>query len=466
MNYFIISIIVIFAFVNKVASSQIAWTGVDWMSYLDKDLRLNQINIPGTHDSGTFNVNPNGKEVNVIEYFQNRIREEYTKTQYFNIKDQLKMGVRYLDIRVAWHAEGYVHIVHDEIDCADEDGNPLFLKDVLKEISGFLDKHPSETVIVHLHNQEDNEGNHSYMQSQINEYISHYIKKGKMYDTNNYENKHSIPKLKDAQGKIVVLTRDCHYHGICITVSDKYKYETEYQSGKRKFNRKYECRIQDCYKLILEKKWTAIERLRSQQKILTQGDPLGEKMVIINFMSTSSDDLEDSANEINNRFIHEKSIYAKLEHGRQYGWILADFITEDVARYIYTSNISIPEIANKIAEEANRIANEAKGITKEQNKYSESQVKHLYNGNKAHDTCIKKIKDVSWIRDENKSVKVHLNLANIEKYCNRFYCKNAYAPEGTCESKKYSWDTCRINIIGELTEWIFDAWHVEDVNYC
>ena len=233
-----------------------------------------------------------------------------------------------------------------------------------------------------------------------------------MYNTVDSENRKRIPK--EVNGKIVVLTRQDDYNGIYLEVNDEEYKEKEfykkikYQSKKCTFNSKYECRIQDAYKLPLEKKWTAIENLISQQKILTQGDSLGEKMVIINFMSSNEFLLIANANEINNRFVNEKSIYATLEHGRQYGWIISDFITEDVARYIYSFNISIPEIANKIAEEANRIANEAKEIIKEQNKYSESQVKHLYNGDKAHDTCIKKIKDVSWIRDENKNVKVHL----------------------------------------------------------
>lgn len=461
MNHFIISIIVIFTFINKV----ISWSGVDWMSHLDGNLRLNQINIPGTHDSGTYAIDPK-LSLNAITQATEVIETSMSKTQYLNIKKQLKIGVRYFDIRVAWHHTANVNIVHGVVNCLDDDGKPLFLKKVLEDISDFLDKNDSETVIIHLHNQEIFESNYSKMKKQINKYIQGYINKGKMYS-----GKKLIPKLEEVKGKMVVLTREDYFDGIYLEVNDKvyedkkYYKRIEYQSKKCDFNSRYECRIQDAYKLPLEKKWTAIETLISQQKILTQGDSLGEKMVIINFMSSNEFPLITNANEINNRFVNEKSIYAKLEHGRQYGWIIADFITEDVARYIYTSNISKAEIANKIAEEANRIAEEAQGIIKEQNKYSESQVKHLYNGDKAHDTCIKKIKDVSWIRDENKSVKVHLNLANIEKYCNRFYCKNAYA-EGTCESKKYSWDTCRTNIIGELTEWIFDAWHVEDVNYC
>jgi len=461
MNHFIISIIVIFTFINKV----ISWSGVDWMSHLDGNLRLNQINIPGTHDSGTYAIDPK-LSLNAITQATEVIETSMSKTQYLNIKKQLKIGVRYFDIRVAWHHTANVNIVHGVVNCLDDDGKPLFLKKVLEDISDFLDKNDSETVIIHLHSQEIFESNYSKMKKQINKYIQGYINKGKMYS-----GKKLIPKLEEVKGKMVVLTREDYFDGIYLEVNDKvyedkkYYKRIEYQSKKCDFNSRYECRIQDAYKLPLEKKWTAIETLISQQKILTQGDSLGEKMVIINFMSSNEFPLITNANEINNRFVNEKSIYAKLEHGRQYGWIIADFITEDVARYIYTSNISKAEIANKIAEEANRIAEEAQGIIKEQNKYSESQVKHLYNGDKAHDTCIKKIKDVSWIRDENKSVKVHLNLANIEKYCNRFYCKNAYA-EGTCESKKYSWDTCRTNIIGELTEWIFDAWHVEDVNYC
>jgi len=346
INQFIISIIILFIFVNKVTSE---WTGVDWMSYLDPDLRLNQINIPGTHDSGTFALKPTDNKF-LLDFLFERAREEWTRTQYGSIKDQLNIGVRYFDIRVAWHADGFVHIVHGFVDCMDEDGNTLFLKDVLKDCSEFLRDHPSETVILHLHRQEDNNGNHSSMEKQINEYISDYVKNGKMYNT---ENANDIPKLKDAKSKIVILTRECDYNGICLEVSDRNQDKTEYVSDNCTFNNEYECRIQDGCKLSLEDKWTAIERLISQQKLLTQWDSLGEKMVTINFMSTSIGDLEDVANEINGRLVHEKSNNAKLEHGRQYGWLIADFITEDVARYIYTSNFTHQEITKIIADEAN-----------------------------------------------------------------------------------------------------------------
>jgi len=32
----------------------------NWMSYLNPDLRLNLINIPGTHDSGTYAIEKTG----------------------------------------------------------------------------------------------------------------------------------------------------------------------------------------------------------------------------------------------------------------------------------------------------------------------------------------------------------------------------------------------------------------------
>ena len=55
-----------------------------WMMALDDDASLNSISIPGTHDSGALHS----------------LAEISGKCQSLSIEEQLKIGVRFLDIRL------------------------------------------------------------------------------------------------------------------------------------------------------------------------------------------------------------------------------------------------------------------------------------------------------------------------------------------------------------------------------
>jgi len=58
----------------------------NWMNGLDPTLKVNQIHIPGTHDSGSYAIN-----VPFLELF--------TETQALDIIEQLESGIRYFDIK-------------------------------------------------------------------------------------------------------------------------------------------------------------------------------------------------------------------------------------------------------------------------------------------------------------------------------------------------------------------------------
>jgi 1-phosphatidylinositol phosphodiesterase len=60
-----------------------------WMSGLDDQLTIDQINIPGTHDSGTWLLN----------------RANYSNTQDRCLLEQLHLGIRYFDIRLKFQGE-------------------------------------------------------------------------------------------------------------------------------------------------------------------------------------------------------------------------------------------------------------------------------------------------------------------------------------------------------------------------
>lgn len=101
-----------------------------WMSYIDKDVTLNEVVIPGSHDSGC-----NGMMAQAM-------------TQGHSIADQLRGGVRYFDTRVTYKGNDLV-IFHGPIK-----GQSFFK--VLDEHKAFLDAHPSEFIILDFQHLGDN----------------------------------------------------------------------------------------------------------------------------------------------------------------------------------------------------------------------------------------------------------------------------------------------------------------------
>lgn len=69
-----------------------------WMASLPDQLPLHQISIPGTHDSGSY-CKPK-LAIDEDEPLPINIRYE-AQCQSWSITDQLRAGIRYLDLRVA-----------------------------------------------------------------------------------------------------------------------------------------------------------------------------------------------------------------------------------------------------------------------------------------------------------------------------------------------------------------------------
>jgi hypothetical protein len=59
-----------------------------WMSFLPSAALLNQIIVPGSHCSNSYNLD------------SNLIKKTYSRTQSISVADQLKMGIRKIDLRV------------------------------------------------------------------------------------------------------------------------------------------------------------------------------------------------------------------------------------------------------------------------------------------------------------------------------------------------------------------------------
>ncbi|WP_153766862.1 hypothetical protein [Endozoicomonas sp. OPT23] len=126
-----------------------------WMTDLlaDSDLSLNQICIPGSHDSGTYAIStysgldPEMDEAlkgifdiagNALALPIKDIVKAWSITQTLNTYNQLKSGIRYLDIR-ARMVNGTLYTAHGLLGAT--------IADMLDEIRRFLDEHPKEVVI-------------------------------------------------------------------------------------------------------------------------------------------------------------------------------------------------------------------------------------------------------------------------------------------------------------------------------
>ena len=102
-------------------------TGSNWITPLDDDIYVSQLSIPGTHDAATMNCNLNSG-----------------KCQDLSIADQLKMGIRFFDLRPTSGDGETLDIYHGSVDCN------ITLQSVWDTFNDFLANNPGEFIITIL----------------------------------------------------------------------------------------------------------------------------------------------------------------------------------------------------------------------------------------------------------------------------------------------------------------------------
>ena len=139
----------------------------NWMSLLPDGRYLSELNIPGTHDSATANV----------EGSWNASYNKVACQKYF-IEQQLYAGVRALDLRTRWHGDDMV-MVHGDFICHTPDHNNRSknktFRSVLDTVIEYLNKHQTETVIVTLKiDSGDEDKGRLALVNILNEYTERY----------------------------------------------------------------------------------------------------------------------------------------------------------------------------------------------------------------------------------------------------------------------------------------------------
>lgn len=197
--------------------------GPCWMSYVDGKKYLDELSIPGTHDSSTCSVDNDTEP-----------QTSLVKCQQDYIPTQLLEGIRYFDIRLG--KGDNPGIDHGMFYLLKKDGNYLHLSDVIGYFKTFLNEHPSEALIM-LASRGNDEA--------TNESITTAFAKVMADNPDLFYTSSHVPTLGEVRGKIVLLRRfelagnsvDGHTWGLDLTEWDD---KIKVHSGKSMCLVKYE----------------------------------------------------------------------------------------------------------------------------------------------------------------------------------------------------------------------------------
>lgn len=147
----------------------------DWMSKLDDTLSLREVNMPGSHDTMALYS----------------IGDLAGQCQSLSLKDQLNLGVRFLDIRLK-EDDNELIAVHGIVD------QKATFASVTKTIEEFIDKHNNEFIIMSIKEEAKPSNSDIPFEECLRGYLNKEI----------YLKDTTVPnKIGDIRGKVVLLSR-------------------------------------------------------------------------------------------------------------------------------------------------------------------------------------------------------------------------------------------------------------------
>ena len=172
--------------------SSIDWTtyssyvdGPCWMSYVNGNKYLDELSIPGTHDSGTCSVDNDTEP-----------QTSLAKCQQDYIATQLLEGIRYFDIRLGKGDDPGID--HGICYLLKKDGHFMHLSDVIGYFKTFLNENPSEALILLVSRGND---------EATDESVTTAFAKVMGENPNLFYTSSRIPTLNEVRGKIILLRR-------------------------------------------------------------------------------------------------------------------------------------------------------------------------------------------------------------------------------------------------------------------
>lgn len=274
----------------------------NWMKDADGSALISTLSIPGTHNSGALYEPVYGT----------------AKCQRYTINDQFNMGVRFLDVRASISA-GKLKIAHGSI----RQGSTL--NSLLNDCYGFLEKNPSEAIILSLRNEDGElEKTEKFEQLASKEINSN----ARLWYTEN-----RIPALNEVRGKIVLINRFNRYSNLGINAAHDWGNNCTF-SLYNIFNTYniFFINVQDVYSpsTIEEKKEAVLSFFKNNNKPAEDIPAL-----CINFLNavTSAGNIPETSAEMN-KFFKE---YSKT-NPKYFVCIVFDYITSDLCDIVINAN--------------------------------------------------------------------------------------------------------------------------------
>ena len=150
-------------------------TYASWMSELDDNTSIRDVNMPGSHDTMALYS----------------IGDLAGQCQSLSLKDQLNLGVRFLDIRLQLN-KNKLKAIHGIVD------EKATFDDVDKVVDSFLSKNKSEFIIMSIKEEKPASNSTISFEDALKEYINKdiYLKQRELPST-----------VKDARGKVILMSR-------------------------------------------------------------------------------------------------------------------------------------------------------------------------------------------------------------------------------------------------------------------
>ena len=284
-----------------------------WMARIGNDTLLSDISIPGTHDSAT-------------QYVQLAF---FSRCQSLSIGEQLRDGIRYLDIRLGAVSDKTgddLLLYHGFCRCKrgflpwEKD---LTIAGVLERCYVFLEAHPTETIIFAVKMERGDDA--AKLQTILHDYIA--------MDPDMWYLSDEIPRLGECRGKLVLFRRyeDAlglgSASGIEMFWEDQGGNEDTSASAALEKQSTYDLLVQDRYKYSAADKWAAFNRTFE----LDGGGDLR-----INFLSTNG------TPKYGHPFTYAKILDRNLLNEElpsvPRSWIIIDFANAELAEHIYDIN--------------------------------------------------------------------------------------------------------------------------------
>lgn len=279
----------------------------DWLKYVADDLSVTELLIPGTHDAITSTCD-----------------QPYYQTQTLSLLEQLNGGVRFFDLRLTRN----LNIAHREWHSS------IMAEDLFQCFLSFLDKYPSEFVILRIQNANEKKDDFEPYKQALIPFIEPYLKHLLLPDENTFK----WPCVKQLRGKILVI--ECAPPELYVsTLGDGTRWAHNWHQNPL---------------IALQDNWngpSVQEKLDDILALIHCGDDIHHNQLILNHISATNGKLGSPsayANIINPIIRNELDSIANNKHSNPEekcppkGILIFDFIDGDLAEKIINANMLQP----------------------------------------------------------------------------------------------------------------------------